>query len=301
MYRSFGNPVSKSTPVEAADHVIPARPAAVTADPFGGRPERGKVPAAALRMDEHLVSLRSPESFEADQYRVLRHFLQGAREGGRLQVIAVSSPAAGEGKTTTAVNLAGTLAQSPGTRVLLVDTDLRRPSVATSLGIAASAGPGLAGAVLDPRLDLAAVVRPTPFRLSVVPAGVAPGNAYQILESPRVGRLLEEARRSYDYVVVDTPPLLVVPDCRLLFHCVDGFIVVVAARRTPRKLLAEAIGVMDPDKLLGIVFNGDDRPLAGYYKGYYSGYYHDRGQPAGGRRWLSWWPRRQRGRQRPWR
>jgi capsular exopolysaccharide synthesis family protein len=272
-----------------------------TDDPAGPRPESSRVAAAALRVDEHLVSIRSPNSFDADQYRVLRQFLGRTGEPEKRRVLAVSSATASEGKTTTAVNLAGTLAQSAGTRVLLVDTDLRRPSVATSLGIAESAGPGLAGAVLDPRLDLAAVVRPTPFRLSVLPAGAAPGNAYQILESPRVGRLLEEARRSYDYVVVDTPPLLVVPDCRLLFHCVDGFIVVVAARRTPRKLLVDAIGAMDPDKLVGIVFNGDDRPLAGYYKGYYSGYYHDRGQPAGGRRWLSWWPRRQGGRQRPWR
>jgi capsular exopolysaccharide synthesis family protein len=252
-------------------------------------------------MDEHLVSLRSPDSFEADQYRVLRHFLQSASEGGRLQVLAVSSPAAGEGKTTTAVNLAGTLAQSPGARVLLVDTDLRRPSVASSLGLAESASPGLAGAVLDGRLDLAAVVRPTPFKLSVLPAGAAPGNAYQILESPRVGRLLEEARRTYDHVVLDTPPLLLVPDCRLLSQWVDGFLIVVAARRTPRKLLAETISAMDSDKLVGIVFNGDDRPLSGYYKGYYAGYYHDRGRQDRGSRWSSWWHGRQPGGKKPWR
>lgn len=269
--------------------------------PFDPVAERGTVPAAALRVDERLVSLRSPNSFEADQYRVLRHFLVGTEEADRRRVIAVSSPAAGEGKSTTAVNLAATLAQSPGTRVLLVDTDLRRPCVASSLGLGPSAGPGLSGAVLDERLDLASVVRSTPFKLFVLPAGASPANAYQILESPRVGRLLEEARGAYDYVILDTPPLLLVPDCRLLSQWVDGFVIVVAAGRTPRKLLAETLGAVDPAKLAGIVFNGDDRPLSGYYKGYYTGYYGDHARQGAGRPWWSWWRRRQRNRKKPWR
>jgi Mrp family chromosome partitioning ATPase len=174
-----------------------------------------------------------------------------------------------------------------------VDADLRRPCVTSSLGFAQSSGPGLAGAVLDERLDLAAVVRSIPFNLSILPAGAFPTNAYQILESPRVGQLLAEARGSYDHVVLDTPPLLVVPDCRLLSQWVDGFVLVVAARRTPRKLFAEALDALDPAKLAGIVFNGDERPLAGYYKGYYTGYYRDSAGKGGGRRWLSWWRRRQ--------
>jgi capsular exopolysaccharide synthesis family protein len=273
MHRASSTPVLRSRPVEE----------------LGPRPERVRVPPAALHVDEHLVCLRSPNSFEADQYRVLRHLLGATAEEKRLQVLAVTSAAPGEGKTTTAVNLAASLAQSPGARVLLVDTDLRRPCVAVSLGLAQS-GPGLAGAVLDERLDLASVVRPTAFRLSVLPAGVAPGNAYQILESPRVGRLLEEARATYDHVVLDTPPLLLVPDGRLLTQWVDAFVVVVAARRTPRKLLAATLDAVDPSKLAGIVFNGDERPLSGYYGGYYTGYY-DRAQEAPRPRWLSWWRR----------
>lgn len=268
-------------------------------EPFDPVAERGGVPAAALRVDERLVSLRSPNSFEADQYRVLRHFLVGTEEADSRRVIAVSSPAAGEGKTTTAVNLAATLAQSPGARVLLVDTDLRRPCVASSLGLQ-STGPGLSGTVLDERLDLATVVRSTPFKLSVLPAGAPPANAYQILESPRVGHLLEEARGAYDYVILDTPPLLLVPDCRLLSQWVDVFVIVVAAGRTPRKLLAETLGAVDPAKLAGIVFNGDHRPLSGYYKGYYGGYYGDHAGRGSGRSWWSWW-RRQPDRKKPWR
>lgn len=271
-----------------------------TPEPRRPGSESGGVPAA-LRVDEHLAALRSPDSFEADQYRVLRHFLEWTADGKALRVLAVSSPAAGEGKTTTAVNLAVTLAQSPGRRVLLVDADLRRPCVASRLGLVESVGPGLVGALLDGRLDLAAVVRPTPFNLSVLPSGRSPANAYQVLESPRVGRLLEEARASYDFVVLDAPPVLLVPDWRLMSQWVDGFVLVVAAHRTPRKLLAETLGVMDPKKLTGIVFNGDDRPLSGYYKEYYAGYHQDGASAGRRRRWLSWWRGGQPGTPRPWR
>lgn len=262
------------------------RPAAPPDEPASGRP----------RLDEHLASILSPNSFATDQYRVLHHFLEQARVEKAHRVLAVTSPAAGDGKTTTAINLAATLALSAGTRVLLTDTDLRQPAVAASLGLA-HPGPGLVGALLDARLDLGAVVRPTPFHFDVLPAGRPPGNAYQVLDSPRVGQLLDAARPSYDYVVLDAPPVLVVPDCRLMSQWVDGFLIVVAAHRTPRKLLAETLSALDQAKVLGIVFNGDTRPLSGYYGRYYGRYYSDRSarQQRGG--WWSWlWRRHWSGR-----
>jgi Mrp family chromosome partitioning ATPase len=108
--------------------------------------------------------------------------------------------------------------------------------------------------------------------VSVLPAGNVQARPYELLASPRFGGLLAEARRIYDYVLVDTPPVAPLADCRLLRPWVDGFIVVVAAHKTPRKLLAEALSVLEPAKVLGVVFNGDDQPLSPYY-GYY-GYQH---------------------------
>jgi capsular exopolysaccharide synthesis family protein len=254
-------------------------------------------------LEEHLVSLLSPQSFEADQYRILRHFLDPGKGAETRQVLAVTSPAAGDGKTTTAVNLAATLAQLPGARVLLMDTDLRRPFVATSLGLDESSGPGLGGTALDLALELDELVRPTPFNFDIVPAGPPPPNAYQVFDSPRVGELLEEARRAYDHVVLDTPPVLLVPDCRLMSQWVDGFVIVVAANRTPRRLLADALSALDQDKVLGIVFNADLRPLSGYYKNY-SGYYgYHQNQSANGRRswWRFPWGRGKRGGRTQWR
>lgn len=253
-----------------------------------------------LHPDDHLASLLSPDSFEADQYRVLRYFLEQARAEKGLSTIAVTSPAAGDGKTVTAVNLAATLARSKGVRVLLADTDLRRPFVAAKLGMQQT-GPGLVGAVVDERLDLPAVVRPTPFRLDVLPAGPPAANAYEVVQSPRVGELLSSARAGYDFVVLDMPPMLLVPDCRVLSQWVDGFLVVVAAHHTPRKLLAETLDALEPAKVLGIVFNGDDRPLSGYYKRYYAGYHKKASSRRTHHRWPWQWRSRGPGRPETWR
>ena len=105
----------------------------------------------------------------------------------------------------------------------------------------------------------------------MIPAGQAPPSPYEVLKSPRLGELLEEARLRYDYVVLDTPPLCPVQDCRVIAHWIDGFLLVVAAHHTPRRLVEEALNVVERGKMLGLVFNGGDHAPASFY-GYY-GYY----------------------------
>jgi capsular exopolysaccharide synthesis family protein len=273
-------------------------------DPSRAQAELGTPAGSAVPpdVDEHLIAVHSPQSFEADQYRILRHFLDQHSGVAKRQVLGVTSPTAGDGKTTTAVNLAVTLAQSPGARVVLIDADLRRPFVATSLGLDEHRGPGLAATALDPKLELPQLVRRTPYNVDVVPAGPSTPSAYRLFDSARVGQLLDQARGRYDHVVVDTPPVLLVPDCRLMSQWVDGFIFVVAAHRTPRKLLADGLSALDEEKLLGIVFNADDRPLSGYfgrYEGYY-GYHQRHGEGGRGNRWRWPWPLTPRGRKQGW-
>jgi capsular exopolysaccharide synthesis family protein len=226
-------------------------------------------------VDDHLVSLVAPATFEAEQYRALRHVIEQFHKAQDLRVVAVSSPGMGDGKSTTAINLAGALAQARDARVLLVDADLRRPSVASLLALGASDGSGLVNAILDPSLTLEHVARPRlPFNLSVITAGQTPPSPYEVLKSPRLGELLDEARRRYDYIVVDAPPLCTVQDCRVIAHWVDGFLLVVAAHQTPRGLVEEALNVVERGKMLGIIFNGDDHMPSrhsGYY-GYYGGH-----------------------------
>jgi capsular exopolysaccharide synthesis family protein len=212
------------------------------------------------RIEGHLVSLLNPASFAAEQYRVLCYAMEQARKDADLQVMAVTSPGVGDGKSTTAINLAGALAQPTAARVLLIEADLRRPSFTEYLGLVPSMDHNLARAVLDSSLTLQDVVRPyLPFNLAVLPAKHPSAAPHEVFQSPRLGELLREARRDYDYVIMDTPPLIPFPDCRFIEKWIDSFLVVVTAHKTPRKLIKEALDAMDPAKIAGFVFNGDHR------------------------------------------
>jgi capsular exopolysaccharide synthesis family protein len=228
-------------------------------------PATAESPKSLDGVEGHLVSLLSPASGRAEPYRVVRHLLEQLHRTAQLSVVAVSSAVIAEGKTTTAINLAGALAQASDARVLLVDADLRSSSVAHYLALGRGGRRGLVDAILDPGLGLDDVVSPRPpFNLDVLPAGTLRPDPYEVLKSPRLGELLEEARRRYDYVILDTAPLVAVPDSRLLGKWVDGFLVVVAAHRTPRKLIAETLDLMEPAKLIALLFNGDDELPPGY-------------------------------------
>jgi len=230
--------------------------------------------AKTKTIDRHLVALTSPGSFAAEQYQGLRLTIERLRRSRTLQVIAVTSPAAGEGKTLTAINLAGALARgADDARVLLIDADLRRPAVARQLALD-EFSQGLTEAVESASTTLDGVTqRLKPFNLSVIPAGLRKGAVHQVLRSPRLDAVLAEARQRYDFVVLDTPPLLPVFDSALLANAVDGVLMVVAANQTPRKLLGEALNMLDPAKVLGIVFNRDAKPMFGYYDAYYKDYF----------------------------
>jgi capsular exopolysaccharide synthesis family protein len=228
-------------------------------------------------VDDHLVSLVAPSSLEAEQYRALRHVVEQKHRTESMTIIAVSSPAGGDGKTTTAINLAGALAQSPDARVLLVEADLRRPSIGPLLGLGDPNALGLVHAILDPRLTLAHIAQPlTMFNLSVVVAGQTPPSPYEVLKSPRLAALLDEARRDYDFVILDTPPLVPVQDYRVIARLVDGMVLVVAAHRTPRPMLEAAFEILDPARMIGLVFNGYEHLMAGRNMGYHGGYYAPR-------------------------
>ena len=104
-----------------------------------------------------------------------------------------------------------------------------------------------------------------PFNLSILPGGPPQLSPYEMLKSPRLTEIVEEMRRRYDYVVLDTPPLILFPDCRVLQQYIDGLLMIVAAHKTPRKLVEDALNIIDRSKIIGLVFNSDDRPRLGYY------------------------------------
>jgi receptor protein-tyrosine kinase len=172
--------------------------------------------------------------------------------------------------------------------VLLIEADLRRPAVTVGdqLALGDVAGRGLVDAILDPSLSLEEVVRHIPhFNLAVLPAGKRSSAPYEALKSPRFGELLTLARQRYDYVILDAPPVVPVPDCRLIANWIDSFIMVVAAHRTPREAVEEALTLIGPGRIMGLVFNGHDRSARQYYGyGYGYGYAPDRSR-------VRWWNR----------
>ena len=227
----------------------------------------------AAAPDQHLIGLVSPSSFDSEPYRILQSILEARRATQPSLVIAVTSAAPGDGKTTTSINLAAMLARLPDSRVLLLDADLRRPAVLKRLGLGSQAGPDLAHALRHPELVATGGLAAWPeLPLSVLGSSGADALPSEALHSPAFAGLIQRARQSYRYVIADTAPVVALPDARALAGLVDGFLLVVRAGATPRNLLAEALEALEPDRVLGLIFNGDERPYAGYY-GRYRSYY----------------------------
>jgi len=223
-----------------------------------------------FKPDEHLVSLVSPNTMQAEQYRTLSVILEHRRQNGLFQVVAISSPTVGDGKTVTAINLASAFAQSTEARVLLIDIDIRKPSIQTKLGMRESRMIGLLDAIVNPALSLKDIVHHLPqWNLSVVTIGRAEVMPHEVFRSARFTELIDEARRDFDWVILDTAPLVLAPDCVTIGRYVDGFVMVVCAHKTLRKEVGEALDVLGPSKLVGLVFNSDDELLNSYKYGPY--------------------------------
>ncbi|HEV8584320.1 MAG TPA: CpsD/CapB family tyrosine-protein kinase [Methylomirabilota bacterium] len=218
----------------------------------------GEVDSEPGQLDDHLVSLLEPTSHAAEQYRAVRLAIETFRHERGTRTVAITSPGRGDGRTITALNLAGALAQAPDARVVLVEADLRHPGAARALGLPATRG--LSSYLLDSTMAVDTVVaRPAGVAFAIVPAGAASSMPYELLKSPRLAGLLAALRDRFDYVVVDTPPALPYPDVGILRDLVDGFVVVVRANRTPREMLRDCMNVVGRQRGLGLIFNDDER------------------------------------------
>jgi capsular exopolysaccharide synthesis family protein len=190
-------------------------------------------------------------------------------------LLLVTSALPGEGKTTTTVNLGTTLA-SLGSRVLIVDCDMRRPACHRSVGVKNS--PGFVQC-LTGRVELAEAILPVPgvANLSVIPCGPIPPNPAEVLSAPLAGELLRRLRGEFEYVIVDSPPLLSVADSRILSTLSDAVVLVVRAYETPYDVVrrARALLYAAGARILGVALNDVDFRREGYgygYKGYYGRY-----------------------------
>jgi capsular exopolysaccharide synthesis family protein len=204
-----------------------------------------------------------------EQYRRLAATLHHAQEDAGVKVVLVASAVVGEGKTLTASNLALTLSESYQRTVLLIDGDFRRPALHIVFNIDAPSGlsEGLM-AVVEQKLPLYRVSQ----RLTILPAGKPSSDPMAGLTSNRMRRVIQEARDAFDWVIIDTPPVGLLPDANLLATMVDGAVLVVRANSTPYHQVMRAIDALDRNRLLGVVLNSVTS-ANGSSHNYYS-YYH---------------------------
>jgi len=204
-----------------------------------------------------------------EQYRRLAATLHHAQEDTGLKVVMIASAVVGEGKTLTASNLALTLSESYRRTVLLIDGDLRRPALHVVFNLDAPYGlsEGLLS-VVEQKLPL---YRVSP-RLTILPAGTPISDPMAGLTSNRMRRVIQEARAAFDWVIVDTPPVGLLPDANLLATMADGTLLVVRAGSTPYHQVTRAIDALNRDRLLGVVLNSAAINTNGSHN-YYT-YYH---------------------------
>ncbi len=199
----------------------------------------------------------------AERYRLLRTRIKRAEAGRNVRAIVVTSPAKGDGKSLTAANLALTMAQEFHQRVLLLDADLRRPSIAKLFGI--SETPGLSDVLLGAEdLDRALVHLPDQH-LTVLPARSAAAQPAELLGSGVMRRTLDTLRGRFDRVLIDMPPVAPLADVHVISPLADGVLMVVRAGITPKPAIERALSGLDMSKVLGLVLNAAGEPTADGY------------------------------------
>lgn len=255
-------------PSEAPD--LPKK-ASWTGPGVATRTEAGDPGALAERMlpklAKKVVVDNDIDPVSREQYRRLATKLHAVQASTGLKVIAVSSALASEGKSLTASNLALTMSEAYQRSVLLVDADLRRPSIGQIFGL--SMGKGLSDAVMSPAsasLDLHRVTQ----HLSILLSGLTTVDPVAVLASQRMRQLIEEARTVFDWIVVDTPPIGLLSDANLVADLADGCLLVVKAETTPFDVVERAVTALGRERVLGVILNqassaGPDNKYHGYY------------------------------------
>jgi capsular exopolysaccharide synthesis family protein len=241
-----------------------------------GMPFLGMIPAVVPPAGATAVrpaALRQPDGPVAEAYRVVRTNLlfSTVAEGGRALVVTSTNP--GEGKTTTAANLALSLAAN-GARVLVVDADLRRPTLHQHFGI--SKTPGLSDVIIGKRQISEAILTPRGKGFHVLPCGYVPPNPAELLGSQVMREIVGALRTRYDWVLIDTPPVLAMADTPVLCPYVDGVILVIASEASSRPAVQRAVDQLAGvgGSVIGAVLNKVDLKRNSYYYSQYYGEYY---------------------------
>lgn len=215
-----------------------------------------------------LITLTNPSSPITEQYRTIRTNIQFASATGQqIKTIVVTSSGPGEGKSTTAANIAVVFAKSDQ-RVLLVDADLRKPVLYKTFQLNNTSG---LSTVLSSSGSIVDTIQRTPVEnLSILTSGPKPINPSELLSSPRMDQILAEASQLFDVVIFDMPPVVAVTDAQIMSSKTDGTLLIVRENMSRKESLSKAKELLDmvQARVLGVVYNGAEHSQdAGYYYG----------------------------------
>ena len=227
---------------------------------------------AAPRDTQRLISAIDEAEPVLDQLRSLAASLHQARSGRELKVIAVTSAVSGEGKTLLAANLALTLSRSYMRQVLMIDADLRRPNLHRLFGT--PSGDGIRSAIESVRDGRPVAVQEVAPRLALLPAGKPVRDPISVLASDAMQRLMAGANAAFDWIVLDTPPVGMLPDVGLLSSLCDAVLLVVESGRVRFDLVQRTVESIGADRIFGVVLNKvpEQDIVAAYGMHYYAPY-----------------------------
>jgi protein-tyrosine kinase len=229
--------------------------------------------AADLEFDPTLVAFHEPQSVEAELFKVLRTNLLFPAKGHPPKSILITSAVPGEGKSFVAANLAISIANGVEEHVLLVDADVRRPTIHQFFGLSQTGG--LSDYLLTGTNVSKHFIKTPVDKLTILPAGSPPDNPVELLTTQKMKAFLHEVSRRYEdrFIIIDSAPCSLASETAAIANYVDGFIIVVRAGKTPRKAVTEVIEQLGKEKVLGIILNHSDqivKKYRGYGKSYYS-------------------------------
>lgn len=220
-----------------------------------------------------VISINQPKSAVSEAYRTLRTNIEFSSFDDRLKVIVVTSSGPGEGKSTTAANLAVSFANA-NKRTILIDTDLRKPVLHKYFNC--SNQKGLTNMLIDEVKFEDVICKTDVENLFLLPCGTKPPNPSELIGSTRMESFIEALKQSFDYIILDSPPVVAVTDAQVLSKFVDGYILVIASGITEKLAAIKARDLLNMvnAKILGVVLNKVDvKSKKGYYGYKYYGYY----------------------------
>lgn len=235
-------------------------------------PEFAQWEIEAERVEPRLVAITHPNSNYCEEYRSLRTQILHKSQRKKLQSIVVASINPSEGKSVTALNLSWMLAQTDGIRALIIDSDLRMPSLTDYLGIEADKG---LSHILSGNATLnESIIKLAPAGLHLLPGGEARSDVAELISGPKFKEILRQAREMFDFIIIDAPPLGIFTDATVLINHADGAMLVIRAGKTRYTMVDRIMETLPRERMLGVVLNQSEDVLAETHYNY--GYYNSR-------------------------